>query len=241
VATQIANHLSRKGNFTAGDLVFMLAGANDILVQFQVFAAKAAVIQAQVGSGAITPQQANVLLLTAQTEGDIAVEAAARQLATLIRTEILGNGARYVAVLTVPDIGATPLGGSLPTSARGVLTGYGLTFNTALREGLDRQPVAWLDAAAAQAAVIADPAAAGFDNVTVPACDAAIISAITGGLVSNGSSLFCNADALPYNGLRAGASATTWLFADSIHPTTGGHAAIASFVNAQLDALGWVD
>jgi len=41
--------------------------------------------------------------------------------------------------------------------------------------------------------------------------------------------------------VRAGASATTWLFADGVHPTTGGHAAIAAFVNARLDELGWVD
>lgn len=241
VATQIANHLSRKGNFTANDLVFVLAGANDILIQFQVFAGKAAQIQAQVASGAITPQQGNVLLLTAQTEGDIAVETAARQLATLIRTQILANGARYVAVLNVPDIGNTPLGGSLPPTARPVLSGFVATFNTGLREGLDRQPVALLDTTGALAAIIANPAAAGFTNVTVPACDAAVISAITGGLVTDGTSLFCNADALPYNGLRAGASATTWLFADSIHPTTGGHAAIAAFVGGELDELGWVD
>ena len=47
-----------------------------------------------------------------------------------------------------------------------------------------------------------------------------------GGAVTDGTSLFCNATpGVPYNGLRAGADVDTWLFADSVHPTTGGHKA----------------
>jgi phospholipase/lecithinase/hemolysin len=36
------------------------------------------------------------------------------------------------------------------------------------------------------------------------------------------------------------ASATTWFFADSVHPTTGGHKAISDAFTAQLRAFGWI-
>ena len=43
---------------------------------------------------------------------------------------------------------------------------------------------------------------------------------ITGGAVTDGSSLFCNATpGAPFNGLRAGADVNTWQFADGVHPT----------------------
>ena len=75
----------------------------------------------------------------------------------------------------------------------------------------------------------------------MPACDAAAISAITRGAVTDGSSLFCNSTAgAPYNGLRAGASVTTWQFADGVHPTTGGHKVISDAFTAQLKAFGWL-
>jgi phospholipase/lecithinase/hemolysin len=59
--------------------------------------------------------------------------------------------------------------------------------------------------------------------------------------VTDGSSLFCNATpGVPYNGLRAGASATTWAFADGVHPTTGGHKALSDAFYEQLKSFGWL-
>ena len=242
VRSQIANHLARKGDFKAGDLVFVFAGNNDALVQFGAFAATASQINAQVAAGAITADQAQVQLLTAQVDADSAVKLAAMELSAAIRSDILGRGAVYVAVLNLPDSSATPFGLSLPSdAARGVLAGLVGTFNTALREGLDLAPVALLDAAAGQRAVIANPAAAGFTEVAVAACDAAIISAVTGGLVADGSSLFCNTDpTLPYQALRANANQDTWFFADGVHPSVGGHRTIAGFVGAELRRVGWL-
>ena len=61
------------------------------------------------------------------------------------------------------------------------------------------------------------------------------------GAVTDGSSLFCNATpGAPYNGLRTGADVTTWQFADSVHPTTGGHKLISDTFAAQLRAFGWI-
>ena len=56
-----------------------------------------------------------------------------------------------------------------------------------------------------------------------------------------GSSLFCNATpGAPYNGLATGADVNTWQFADSVHPTTGGHKIISDAFAAQLHAFGWI-
>ena len=110
-----------------------------------------------------------------------------------------------------------------------------------LRDGQADQPVQWVDQNATGKDVYANPAKYGLVNNTVPACDAAKISAITGGAVTDGSSLFCNGTpGRLYNGLRAGADVTTWQFADGVHPTPGGHKLISDYVSAQLRAFGWL-
>ena len=61
------------------------------------------------------------------------------------------------------------------------------------------------------------------------------------GQVTDGSSLFCNGTpGAPFNGLVDGASVTTWQFADSVHPTPGGHKIISDLFLAQLRAFGWI-
>ena len=76
----------------------------------------------------------------------------------------------------------------------------------------------------------------------MPTCDVAKIQAITGGAVTDGSSLFCNSTVgAPYNGLRTGADVNTWQFADSVHPTPGGHKIISDYVLAQLRSFGWTN
>jgi outer membrane lipase/esterase len=87
----------------------------------------------------------------------------------------------------------------------------------------------------------ANPTKYGIVNNVTPACDVAKISAITGGAVTDGSSLFCNSTpGAPFNGLVAGADVSTWQFADSVHPTTGGHKIISDAFTAQLKSFGWL-
>jgi phospholipase/lecithinase/hemolysin len=75
----------------------------------------------------------------------------------------------------------------------------------------------------------------------VPACDAAKIAAITGGAITDGSSLFCNATpGAPFNGLRDGADINTWQFADSVHPTTVGQKLISDIALDLLKSYGWI-
>lgn len=241
VVTQIDNHLARFTSFKATDLILVWAGNNDAFVQFSTFAATAAQIQAQAAAGAITVDQANQLLFAAQTAALDGMKQAAVDLAGYVRTKILANGGKYVAVLTLTDIADTPFGKSLPATVQPVLTALSQNFNLWLREGLSGQPVGIIDTFAASKNVLANAAALGFVDVATPACDAAKISAITGGQITDGSSLFCNSTpGVPYNGLRTGASATTYLFADGVHPSTGGHKAISDDIARQLRSLGWL-
>ena len=81
-----------------------------------------------------------------------------------------------------------------------------------------------------------------YTRCPVPACDAVKIAAATttdpqlpGGPITDGSSLFCGPDQLRDT---PPASATTWFFADSVHPSTGGHRAISEGVLADLRSFG---
>ena len=121
-------------------------------------------------------------------------------------------------------------------------------FNTALRAGLSGSSARIIDARALNATVQASPATFGLTNITTPACNAAIVNAIVGVDVG-GSSLWCNAApaaqftaaGLPnLNAITPGASASTYLFADSVHPTTGGHKIFAEQIWTQLKDIGWV-
>ena len=241
MVTQIANHLARFGSFKSSDLILVYGGNNDVFVQFGAFAAAAAQIQADAIAGKLTPDQANQALFAAQQTAQEGMKTAALELADAVNTQILAKGGVYVAVMTLSDIAGTPFGSTLPAAVKPVLTQLSQNFNLWLREGLTGRPVQIVDTAPLFAGVATDPAKYGITNTSVPACDAVAISAITGGAVQDGSSLFCNSTVgLPWYGLRAGASATTWFFADGVHPTTGGHKIIGDLFAAQLASFGWI-
>ncbi len=238
MVTQIANHLARFTSFKSSDLILVYGGNNDVFVQFGTFAATAAGIQANT---ALTPDQANQALFAAQSTAQAAMKVVAQELVADIKTQILAKGGSYVAVMTLSDIGDTPFGNSLPATAKSVLTSLSQTFNLWLRDGLTGQPVQIIDTFPLFKDGYLNPAKFGIVNNTIPACDATKISAITGGAVTDGSSLFCNATpGAPYNGLRTGADVNTWQFADSVHPTTGGHKIISDTFATQLKSFGWI-
>ncbi len=238
---QIANHLAAFGSFKSTDLILVWGGNNDVFVQFGAFAAAAGVIQANAAAGKITADQANRQLYDAQTAAQYGMKTAAQELTGYVRDQILAKGGKYVAVFNLNDSSQTPFGSTLDASARGVLVTLVDTFNLWLRDGLTGLPVQWVDQNSTGKDEYANPAKYGLVNNAVPTCDAAKISAITGGAVADGSSLFCNATpGMPYNGLRAGANVDTWLFADGVHPTRGGHKLISNFVTSQLKAFGWI-
>lgn len=241
VKTQIANHLARVGNFTANDLILVFGGNNDVFVQFSLFSDAARVIGTDFALGRIGAEERDRRLFEAQTAAQAEVKKAALELAGYVRTEILAKGGRYVAVWNLPDSSLTPFGASLkanPQTAAAVpvLSGLVDVFNLWLREGLTNQPVQIVDVNSAFRDVHLDPAKYGVANKDVPACDPAKIATITGGQVTDGSSLFCNVA----NGLRTGADPNTWQFADGVHPTTLGHKLISDHALATLRAFGWI-
>jgi outer membrane lipase/esterase len=241
VKTQIANHLTRFGNFKGSELVLVYVGSNDVFTQFGGFGATAAAVQADAAAGKISADEANNRLLAAQLVAQAGMKVAAQELTSYVRNEILGKGARYVVVMTLSDIADTPFGTTLAPTARPVLTGLSEIFNLWLRDGLTGAPVQIVDTFPFFKEARANPARYGITNTTVPACDPAKIAAITRGAVTDGSSLFCNSTAgAPFNGLRTGADVQTWFFADGVHPTVGGHKVFSDDFLARLRSFGWL-
>jgi phospholipase/lecithinase/hemolysin len=241
VAKQIENHLARFGSFKDSDLIFVYIGSNDVFTQFGAFTAKATQIQTAAATGKIAQDEAQRQLFAAPTAAQTEMKKAAAELSGYVKDRILAKGGKYVAVMTLSDIADTPFGKSLPASVQPVLTDLSLIFNLWLREGLSNQPVKIIDTFPILKDSYQNPAKYGFTNNTVPACDATKIAAITSNRVTDGSSLFCNVTpGAPYNGLRAGASATSWAFADGVHPTTGGHKALSDAFYEQLKSFGWL-
>jgi outer membrane lipase/esterase len=241
VVKQIENHLARFGSFKDSDLILVYIGSNDVFVQFGTFAAKAAQIQTAAAAGQISQDEAQRQLFAAQTAAQGEMKKAALELSAYVKDLILAKGGKYVAVMTLSDTAETPFGKAVPASAQPVLSDLSLIFNLWLREGLANQPVRLIDTWPILKDTYQNPAKYGFTNNTVPACDAAKIAAITANRVTEGSSLFCNATpGVPFNGLRTGASTTAWAFADSVHPTTGGHKVLGDAFFAQLQSFGWL-
>ncbi len=241
VITQIANHLARFGKFKSGDLVLVYAGNNDVFIDFAIYALTADALQAQVAAGTLTAAEAAAQLALAQKAVEADVTTVAGSLATAVKTQILEKGGLYVAVMTLADIADTPFGQGFPAELRPELTNLSVVFNNALKQSLGDAPVRIIDTFSLSKEVLANPAKYGFVNNTTPACDIAAIAAITGGAVTDGSSLFCNGTpGAPYNGLTAGADTITWQFADDVHPTTGGHRAISAVFLSQLQSFGWI-
>ena len=138
-----------------------------------------------------------------------------------------GAGARYVLVFGLPNIGATPaFSGSAATSS--AVTQLSAGYNTTLFSGLAGAGlrVIPVDTFSLFAEVAANPAAYGFTNTTGLACGP--FPPIT--TASTISSQFCG----PTN-LVAPNAPQTFLFADSVHPTTAVQAIVAQFTESLIE------
>ena len=215
VTDQISDYLAANGDrFNRNQIVFMLAGANDILFQLGMFLAKV---------------EAGVPVLDAQNAALAAVQQAALELAGQVQ-RIIGKGATRVIVLNVPDIADTPFGNAPATApVRPLIAGMVQLFNGTLAFGLSGTAAELLDYRAEFARVIANPGAYHVSEINVPACDPAKIDAITEGVETGGSSLFCSRHTLVQI-----AAPFTYLFADSVHPTTLGHLITTRFVLVEM-------
>lgn len=241
MSTQISNHLARFGGFKSTDLVILFGGNNDVFVQATTLSMQAAGIQANAAAGKITADQAKGLLLDAQLAAQGELKKAALALSGYVKDQILAKGAKYVMVWNLPDSSQTPYGSTLSAEGKQTLSTLVDTFNLWLREGLKDQPVQLVDAHTMFKEVYNNKSKYGIANNTHPACDAAKIQVITAGAITDGSSLFCNSTPnVPFNGMRDGADANTWQFADGVHPTTGGHKVLSDLAYKLLQSYGWI-
>ncbi|KWI25182.1 SGNH/GDSL hydrolase family protein [Burkholderia stagnalis] len=219
IADQVKQYLSQHGSFNAGQIVLINGGANDIFYQ-------AAALQA----GAIT-----------QTQLQLNIGTAAKQLAGLVQ-QIVAAGATHVFVSNVPDIGGTPL--ALQGGTQAVFTPLSGLFNKTLAGTLaalqvDPTKYKLVDVFTWQDGIAAAYQANGFTvSNTDTACNLkAMVAAATkfGAPVPTafGSSLFCS----PQTYTTPNAD-QTFMFADSVHPSTRLHALYAQFVEQQIAATG---
>ncbi len=128
------------------------------------------------------------------------------------------GGAQYIIVWNLPDIGKTPFGIGSGQSAQ--ITALSSFYNSILTSGLNavNVPTIRLNVFGLLNEIIANPAAYGFVNATTPACGAV-------------SSLVCVSA-----NLVAPNAAQTYVFADAVHPTTGGHAILAQYAESVIAA-----
>jgi len=178
--TQQVNNFIAAGAVDPNALYQLQGGANDVRA-LAVAALSGQITQAQVQAG---------------------VTQAAIDLGTLA-ARLQAAGARYLVVYGLPDVGLTPEAAA--AHAQSSLTTLSNLFNSTLDATLAAAHVQVIrvNQAALLREIVADPAAFGFTNVTLPVC-------------TTDSSLNCTPSTL-----RDPAGNLTWAFADGIHPTTG--------------------
>jgi outer membrane lipase/esterase len=153
------------------------------------------------------------------TQAGTGVATAAQEEVTLIGA-LKAAGAHYILVYNLPDIGLTPLAASEGPAGQAAFTALSQGFNTVLNGGLGviGSNIVPVNLFALLHEVAASPQAYGFTNATTPACTTA-------------SSLNCTPSTLV-----APNAASTYLFADGVHPTTALDALIAQSVEAEFAA-----
>lgn len=151
----------------------------------------------------------------AQVQANLAL--AATQLVQQVGA-LSNAGARYIIVFNLTDIGKTPFGVASGQSAS--ITALSSFFNSTLSAGLDALhiDVIRLNTFGLLNEILASPAAFGFTNVTSPAC-------------TTPSSLICTSATLV-----APNAPQTYLFADTVHPTTATHQIIADYATSVIEA-----
>lgn len=236
IATQVQNYLTSHGSFNAGQLVLIQGGANDIFYNAQV---------AQAAGN--TP--------AAQLAAATAIGTAAQQLGGVVQ-QIVNAGATKVVVVNVPDIGGTPL--AVASGTQAAFTQLSTLFNATLAATLQglglSSKVLYIDAFTWQDGVTANFAANGFSvgntgtacNLTQMQTSATTYATNNPSVLSPGqtpaqfgaslaSSLFCSPQTLTVAGADQ-----SYMFADTVHPTTRAHLLFAQYVEQQIAAAGLV-
>jgi outer membrane lipase/esterase len=240
VTTQMSTHLTKVGGAYSGrELVTVLAGGNDLFMNFAGIASAGAggatAVGAAIAAGWSTEVQ-NAVAVGGTAATNAAVNAAVAsmgqagaELAGLVKTQVLARGARFVVVVNLPDVAQTPFGASLDAQTRGLLNTMVTTFNGQLSAGLSGTGVLYVDAYTQGREQYANPAKYGITNVTTPAC-----STTSPANPLAGSSVACTAAS------TVAADTSTYLFADGVHLTPLGYRLLGEYVIAQMRGAGWI-
>jgi len=221
VSQQIQNHLTAVGGrFTGSEVVFVWAGGNDFFTWFGAVGQAAAAAAAKATASGATA--AGVAAAAAQTEVSLEnMRTAGAEMAAYVQTKLIDNGARYVVVLSVPDVNASPFAAQYPGNTA-VIAALVDSFNTQLKAGLTSPQVLYIDLVQATANQINHPSDFGISNVSKAACGTA-------------SGLICT----EATAAATAADTSRYFYADSVHPTPYGHALLANLVHQQMYARGW--
>ena len=221
VVTQVGNYLAHNGGtFSAGQLVTVFAGGNDIFINVATF-------QAKVAAGETQTQAA--------TETITAMAQAGGELAAYVNQMILAKGATHVVVVNLPDVSLTPYALANPTAAP-LVKQMVQAFNQQLQTGLTAgSSLVYVDAFAASEDQATNSAQYGLSDVSHPACDLTKVS----------TSLLCTKNTLiaavaPAASAAPATAANTYEYADSVHPTPYGYRLLAQLVGEQLAIKGWL-
>lgn len=240
VVNQMANHLANAGGAYSGkELITIMAGGNDTFMNLNGVASAAAGGAGAVGAAQFAGWPAGVQASVAaggaaaagaaQQAAVAAMAQAANELVAAVNTQLLAKGARYVAIVNLPDVSQTPFAATLDAPTRGFINTMVTTFNSTLNTGLAGKPgILMVDAYTQGRDQVANPGQYALSNVTARACDAA-----SPANPLRGSSLTCTA-----NSVVAG-DTSKYLFADDVHLSPFGNQLLAQFVAKNLITAGW--
>jgi phospholipase/lecithinase/hemolysin len=149
------------------------------------------------------------------------------ELAGLVKTQIVGNGANYVVVNNLPDVASTPSGKAQSASTQQLIAAMIDAFNSQLKAGVASEAkVLYVDLYTVSRDEVLNPAVYGLTNVTTPACGPNALGT---------TSLVCNS-----TNTLSGADVSHYMFADDIHPTPYEYSLISRYVAEQMIVKGWL-
>jgi outer membrane lipase/esterase len=215
VQQQMAAHLAAAGgSYTGHELVTVFAGNMDVLMELAFYGQPAL-------GGATTPEAAVV-----------AVATAGATLGQLIKTQVVGKGAKQVLVLNVPFIAGTPFGLSQTAATQGLIDAMTNAFNAQLAAQLAGIPGVLVgDLYTEFKAMVTNPAQFGLSNVTSMACGP---NALSNPTTAPGTSLVCNASN------QISGDVSHYGFADDVHPTPYGQQLISQLASKVMAQAGWL-
>ncbi|WP_338847345.1 SGNH/GDSL hydrolase family protein [Massilia sp. W12] len=158
-----------------------------------------------------------------------AMAQAGAELVALVKNQIIAKGAKYVAVVNLPDLATTPGGRARGAEVSALIDTMVKAFNSQLSAGLSGDArIALVDAYTVSHDEFVNKDIYGLTNVMETACD------LSEAKNPFGSSLICNA-----SNVKSG-DISHYQFADDVHPTPYGYWLLARYVSRDLAMKGWL-